>query len=382
MGDHIKDISFSPGLDGVAACKSKVGFIDGTKGILEYRGYAIEELAEHSTFEETAYLLLHGKLPQKQDLATFSEKLKKHRSLPTMIEGVLKSLSKEGHPMDALQVCIASMGHLYPFPEDSTPLLNEEVGIQLIGVLPTVIAAFHRLRTSQEIIQPDATLSHAGNFLYMITGKKPSDHDARIMDVCLILHAEHGLNASTFTTRVIGSTLAAPFSAICGATGALTGSLHGGANEAVVRMLQEIGSVENVRNYVMDKISKKQKIMGMGHRVYKTKDPRANILQKLARQLFKDGNNEKLLQIAEELEKVCLEILAPKGIFPNVDFYSGLVYRKMGIKADLHTCVFAAARVAGWMAHWTEQREDNRIFRPSQIYEGNHDQAYLPIDKR
>ncbi len=372
-----------PGLEGVPVCQSSVGFIDGIVGILEYRGIRIEELAKHSTFEETAYLLLKGKLPTADELNQFDWDLRRHRRAKFQVIDILKCLPEDGHPMDALHTCVAAQGMFYP----SKDVLNAEhmwhAVLRLIAKAPTIIAAYHRIRSGKEPILPDDNLNHAANFLYMLRGEKPSERDARMLDICFILHAEHTLNASTFSARVTGSTLADPYSVVCSAIGTLTGPLHGGANEAVIAMLHQIGSVDRVRPWLEDKIQKKEKIMGLGHRVYKTKDPRAIILQKLAHELFADkGASNQDFAIAEELEKVALEKLSSKGIYPNVDFYSGLVYYNLGIPDDLYIGLFGISRLAGWLAHWLEQLEDNRLYRPTQVYTGSHEAPYIPIDRR
>jgi citrate synthase len=248
--------------------------------------------------------------------------------------------------------------------------------------LPTMVATFHQMRLGNDPVPPRDDLNHAANFLWMLTGREPDPRAARIFDVCLMLHAEHTVNASTFTAMVTASTLADPYTVITAAAGTLSGPLHGGANEEVVAMLREIGTVERVRPYIEQKLARKEKVMGFGHRVYKVKDPRATILQRLAEELFERFGHSRLYDIAVEVERVCTELLGEKGIYPNVDFYSGIVYEKLGIQADLFTPVFAISRVAGWLAHWHEQLADNRIFRPTQVYTGAHNVEYTPVSLR
>ncbi|HLG20532.1 MAG TPA: citrate synthase [Bdellovibrionota bacterium] len=377
-----KEDLFSPGLEGIPACHSKVCFIDGTAGILEYRDVRIEELAEHSTFEETSYLLLKGKFPKADEMNQFDWDLRRHRRLKFKLADIIKCLPEDGHPMGALQTAIAALGVFHPMKNVADPEENYHAMLRLIAKIPTIIATYHRVRNNLEPMIPKDELNHAANFLYMLTGQEPRERDAKMMDICLILHAEHGLNASTFSGRVTGSTLADPFAVIAAAIGTLSGPLHGGANEEVIDMFRQIGSADRVRPYIEERIAKKEKIMGLGHRVYKTKDPRAIILQKLARQLFADKQDDPLMAVAEEVEKVALEKLSAKGIYPNVDFYSGIVYNQLAIPGDLNTCLFAMARISGWLAHWLEQLDGNRLYRPTQIYEGSHQKPYPPIDQR
>ncbi|MFN9174626.1 MAG: citrate/2-methylcitrate synthase, partial [Synechocystis sp.] len=255
--------------------------------------------------------------------------------------------------------------------------------VRLLAKIPTMVAAFHMIREGNDPIQPNDNLDYGSNFLYMLTEKEPDPLAANIFDVCLTLHAEHTMNASTFSARVTASTLTDPYAVVASAVGTLAGPLHGGANEEVLSMLEEIGSVENVRPFVEKCLAKKQKIMGFGHRVYKVKDPRAIILQNLAEQLFEKMGHDEYYDVAVELERVVEECMGKeKGIYPNVDFYSGLVYRKLGIPADLFTPLFAIARVAGWLAHWKEQLSVNKIYRPTQIYIGDHDLSYVPMTER
>ncbi|MBI3072270.1 MAG: citrate synthase [Deltaproteobacteria bacterium] len=370
-----------PGLSGVPVAESKICFIDGERGVLEYRGFPIEVLAEKSTYEETSFLLLKGRLPTRPELEAHVTDLTHHRRLKYRIVDLIKCLPDSGHPMGALQAAVAAMGMFYPVHDVHDAKTNALHAIRLVAKLPTIVAAYHRLRNGDEAIVPRDDLSHAANFVYMLTEKEPEPHVARVMDVALLLHAEHSFNASTFASRVTGSTLADPYSVITSAIGALRGPLHGGANEEVVGFLRELGSVDNVRPRLAAMIRTKQRIMGFGHRIYKVKDPRANILQALARRLC-ETHRSRLYDIAVETETVVREQLSAKGIYPNVDFYSGIVYEMMGIPTDLFTPLFAIARVSGWLAHWFEQLEANRIFRPDQEYKGSHNLSYTPIERR
>ena len=373
---------YRPGLENIPAAQSSISYVDGQKGILEYRGIRIEELALKSTFLETAYLLIWGELPTKEELESFETDIRYRRRIKYRIRDMMKCFPETGHPMDALQASAAALGLFYSKRALDDPAYIREAAVRLLAKIPTMVAAFKQMRKGNDPVQPNDELDYAANFLYMLNERKPDPLASRIFDVCLMLHAEHTMNASTFSARVTASTLTDPYAVVASAVGTLAGPLHGGANEEVITMLEEIGSVENVRPYVEDCVQRKAKIMGFGHRVYKVKDPRATILQNLAEQLFEKFGHDKYYDIAIELEHVVEEKLSHKGIYANVDFYSGLVYRKLGIPTDLFTPLFAISRVAGWLAHWKEQLEANRIFRPSQIYTGTHEIAYIPIDQR
>ncbi|OGQ17194.1 MAG: hypothetical protein A3B70_07280 [Deltaproteobacteria bacterium RIFCSPHIGHO2_02_FULL_40_11] len=371
-------VEYAKGLQGVIAGESKIGFIDGEKGILAYLGYPIQTLAEHSTYEETAYLLLYGKLPSKKQLNEFDQKLKEARSLPKAVLDMMNLMPQTTHPMENLQTMVSALGSF----SKNVSLLDRS--IQLIAQFPVIIANRRRSRFKEKHISPDATLSHAANFLYMLTGKKPSPQTARMFDVCLILHAEHSFNASTFTGRVVASTLAPLHACISAAVGSLYGPLHGGANEKVLHAVQEIGDPKNARKWVMDKFSNKEKIMGMGHRVYKVKDPRAYILEDMLKKLSAEKKDTKIYDTLKEVENVVRNEMQKQGksIWPNVDFFSGALYTLMNIPDELFTPVFAISRVSGWCAHIIEQLEDNRIYRPKCQYIGERQSTYVPISKR
>ena len=376
---------FSPGLAGVPAAKSKISFVDGEAGLLEYRGIRIEELAMHSSFLETMYLLLYDRLPTKAELDRFSSDVVHHRRIKYRITDLIKCLPEHGHPMDVLQAAVAALGMFYPAKNVLDPEVQYWSTVRLIAKVPTIIAAYYRLRRGNDQIQPRDDLDHASNFLYMLTEKVPNPVITKALDTCLILHAEHTMNASTFSGMVTASTLADPYTVVSSAIGTLKGPLHGGAAQEVAEMLETIGSPENVRPCLEQKLAAKEKLMGFGHRIYKVKDPRATILQGLARQLFarlgRHGRSP-LYELAEEVERVGEELLRAKGVHANVDFYSGVLYKTMGLDADFFPTIFAMARVAGWLAHWLEQIHDNRLFRPDQIYEGAHGRAYVPVDRR
>ncbi len=379
-----REMEVVPGLEGIPAAESAISFIDGQKGILEYRGIPIGELVEKSNFLEVAYLLIFGKLPTRQQYESFRHDITFHTRLKLKILRMMEYLPENGPPMEYLQAVTSVMGMYYP----ARNTLDEEVRywsiVRLIAKMPTIVAASHRLRHGDAPINPDNSLSFAANFYYMLFERRPSPFIEKLLDVILILHADHTMNASTFSARVVGSTLADPYTVVSSAIGSLSGPLHGGANEKVIEMIEEIGTKERVRPYIEEKLRKKERIMGVGHRIYKTKDPRAIILQRYAHELYdhSGAHNKELLEIAEEIEKVVEEKLAHKKIYPNVDFYSGVVFRGMGIPSELFTPIFAMGRVVGWLAHWLEQLRTNRIYRPEQKYIGLRNQHYVPMEKR
>jgi citrate synthase len=380
----MSQLEFRPGLADVPCAESAVSYIDGKRARLEYRGIAVETLARESSFEETAWLLLRGELPTQRQLAEFDDQLRHHRRIKYKLEDLLKCLPETGHPMDALQAGVAAMGMFYPSRDVSNVRSNWDSVVRLIAKLPTIVAAFHRLRGGDHPISPRDDLGHAANFYWMLFEREPSPAQAKVLDGCLILHAEHTMNASTFSARVTGSTLANPYTVISSAIGTLTGPLHGGANEEVLEMLEQIGTLENVGPWLEKKraADPKYKVMGMGHRVYKVKDPRATVLQELAENVFAETSRPREYELALELERIAAGIYGPKGIYPNVDYFSGIVYKSLGIPTDLFTPIFAIARVAGWLAHWLEQLKNNRIFRPEQIFVGKNDLPYVPLEKR
>jgi len=373
---------FMPGLAGVPAAKSAVSDVDGRRGVLEYRGIRVEDLCEQSSFLETSFLLLYGRLPSKPQLERFTADITHHRRIKYRIVELLKCLPEGGHPMDALQAAVAALGMFYPGRNVKDPENNYWSAVRLIAKLPTIVAAYARLRRGDDQIPPTDDLGFSENFLYMLSETIPPKILSETMDISLILHAEHTMNASTFAGLVTASTLADPYTVVASSIGALKGPLHGGANEEVVQMLREIGTPARARAYLESKLKKKEKIMGFGHRVYKVKDPRATILQSLCERLFKELGSSPLYEIAAEVERAGAELLGEKGIYPNVDFYSGIIYDKMGIEIDFFTPIFAIARVSGWLAHWLEQLKENKLYRPDQIYAGEHNRPYVPIEER
>jgi len=380
------------GLAGVPATQSSISSIDGDKGILAYRGYPIDILAAHSHYEETALLLLDGKLPSAQALNTFDAGLRAQRALKPDVITLMRGLPQNGHPMHMLQCIVASLDMFYP-DEISQPTSARAyadpdyvrtMSIKIIARMPLLVAYWERLRRGEKLIEPRADLGFAANFLYMLTGNEPEPFMAQLMDACLILHAEHTINASTFAAMVTGSTLAHPYSVISAAIGALSGPLHGGANQRVLEMLDDIGSPEKVKDWLDKKLAAKEIIWGMGHREYNVKDPRAVVLHGLIEKLaqYRGGKVSRYYEIARTVEEVAKDRLAAKGVYPNVDFYSGILYAELGIPADQFTVLFAVARSAGWLAHWSEQIADNRIFRPTQVYTGEALREYIPLAKR
>ncbi len=422
--------TIGPGLEGAYACESKVGYVNGAKGWLVYRGYDIFDLCAYSTYEEVCYLLLHGNLPNASQLNDFKQKLISYRLLnktlrilmgfPVEIMSAMSALrlgtnmmrqeftrvdeeayrpttfDAIGSDEDSIPMETVAKGELHAIYEFKHPRPSKEaidrlddiIGLEacyhLISGVVTITAAIARIRQGRMPIEPDPQLGHAANLLYMMTGRRPSPVEERIMDIALILHADHGMNASTFATLVTASTLSDMYFSVGSGIAALSGPLHGGANEEVVKQLAEIGSVRNVNPWVEKKLAAKAKISGFGHRVYKAYDPRARVLGGLARFLV-EGNRklERVFAIAEELEKeVTARLSIDKKIFPNVDFFSGIVYSSMGIAPDMFTAIFAVSRVAGWTARALEYLENNRIFRPRAMYVGEFYKQFTPIDRR
>ena len=375
-------IELRPGLDGVPATQSSICDIDGEQGLLTYRGYPMQDLAANSSFLETAFLLIWGELPSREQLINFEQAVQMHRRVSFRVRDMMKCFPASGHPMDALQSSAASLGLFYSRRAIDDPQYIYDAVARLIAKIPTMVAAFQLIRKGQDPIQPRDDLAYSANFLYMLTEREPDPLAARIFDRCLMLHAEHSLNASTFSARVTASTLTDPYAVVASAVGTLAGPLHGGANEDVLAMLEEVGSPDNAGAFLDEAIAAKRKVMGFGHREYKVKDPRAVILQALVEEMFDRFGHDDLYDVARAIEREAESRLGPKGIYPNVDFYSGLVYRKLGIPRDLFTPVFAIARVAGWLAHWREQLGANRIFRPSQIYSGSQPRSWAPMEQR
>ena len=367
------------GLKGIIAADTKICDVDGDEGKLVYRGYNIHDLAKKSSFEETAYLLFKGELPNSQELSEFNKVLVHHREIEPQILTFLKSLPQHTPPMAALRSAISMSGVYDPTAEDDSPEANFEKSIRLTAEMTTIVAAIRRIQEGLEPVSPRQDLSHAANFMYMLNDKVPSVDAEKAMDLILFLHAEHALNASTFAARVIAATLSDIYSSVTGAIGALKGSLHGGANTEVLKTLQEIGKVDNVVPYVEAVRSKKGKFMGFGHAVYKVEDPRAVHLKDLSRRLGIETGDTKLYDISLAMEQAVKASIHKNC---NVDFYSASLQYYMGIPGDMFTCVFAASRIVGWCAHILEQLSDNKIIRPSSNYIGPAERPYLNMDQR
>ncbi|HXE52412.1 MAG TPA: citrate/2-methylcitrate synthase [Tepidisphaeraceae bacterium] len=374
------------GLEGVVAVQSSICFIDGEAGRLVYRGYEIGDLVEHATFEEVAHLLWDGELPNRKQLESLRADLGAGAPLSPHVHSLLKDLPRQTQPMDALRTAISAAAATDPDLENNDRAADRRKAIRIAAQLPTIVAAFHRLRNGQQPIAPDASLPLAANFLYMLNGKRPHETLSRVLDAALVLHAEHGMNASTFAARVTSATLADIHAAITSACAALKGPLHGGANQDVMHLLLSCGDAEAAERKVRDMLANHQKVPGFGHRVYRTFDPRAHFLRKMSKQLGEAAGNTKWYEMSERLIPIMKDSPnadgKPKNLNPNVDFFSASTYYTMGIPIDLFTPLFAIARVAGWTAHVMEQHENNRIIRPTDDYTGPFGKKVKPIDQR
>ena len=367
------------GLEGVVAAETQLCDLDGINGRLAYRGYEIGDLARQATFEEVAYLLWHGALPARADLQRFQADLVRARPIPDSLGAAYRLFPKGVDPMRALQASAAMLGMTDPDTADNSREANLRKALRLTAQFATAICAHHRIRSGKEPVAPATDLSHAANFLYMLTGERPSAVNTKAFDASLTLYAEHELNASTFTTRVIAATLSDMHSAVAGGVGALKGTLHGGAGEAVMRTLIEIGEVAAVDGFVERALATKRRLMGFGHRVYKAGDPRAAILRGMAEQACRQSREPKWYDIAVRLHE---KVHAAKTLIPNVDFYSAPLFYSLGIPIDLFTPVIAAGRIAGWTANLIEQYDDNRLIRPRADYVGPKNQPWVPVEKR
>ena len=369
------------GLEGIVATTSSICWIDGDAGVLAYRGIDIHKLAEQSNFEETTYLLWNGRLPKAAELDAFRKELAKARVLDPKIVEMLRTFPKDVTPMEVLRTAVSALSCYDPDEQDNSHAANIRKSFRLTSQIAMLVAIYDRIRKGKPLVDADPSLSHAGNFLWMLNGEKPSETATRTMDVALILHADHELNASTFAARVIAATLSDIHSAITGAIGALKGPLHGGANEAVMRMLFAIDkNGEDAVEHVKAMLAAKKKISGFGHRVYHTEDPRATHLRRMSEALGKSANNTKWFDMSRAIEKY---INAEKKLNANVDFYSASTYTTLGIDIDLFTPIFAVSRISGWAAHVIEQHDDNRLIRPRADYIGaEYPAEYTPIEKR
>ncbi len=382
------------GLRGVTVADTKISYIDGEEGVLIYRGYRLEDLAGKSSFIEVAYLLLHGILPNQKELQSFAQQIVESRKMPENIFDILSLFPHTAHPMDVLQACVPMLAMIDPELKEETREANVRKAIRLIARMPVVVAAWHRIRQGLEPLPVKDHLPHAANFLWQLQGKEPDEEIAHDLDVCLLLHADHTFNASTFACREVTSTLAHMYAAVTAGLGALSGSLHGGANAEVMKMLLEFDPRADVATWVKERLDRKEKIMGMGHAVYKTTDPRGPFLKDMGLRLSKKTGQEKLYELSRSIEKHAGEEFAKRGlttIKPNVDFFSALVYHLIGIPVDLMTPIFAVARIPGWCAHiieekFAEAQEKPALYRPAAEYVGHYcgmmGCKYEPMEKR
>jgi citrate synthase len=367
------------GLREIVAAQTRLSDIDGQAGRLWYVGYDINELAGRTSYEEVVHLLHELRLPTQTELDTLTDFMVEEREVSKFLQDLMPTLAQQTSPMSMLRTSVSAASAYDPDGWDDSVEADRRKALRLIAKTPTLLAMYHRMRTGQEIVPPNTKLPHAANFLHMLLGLEPSQEDAEVIDTTFVLYADHTMNASTFTARIVASTLADMFSAITAAIAALKGPLHGGANEESMKMLEEVGSPDRAEAYVRDRLERHQKVMGFGHAVYKTMDPRAVVLKRLSKETGERHGDTSWYEISEAIERTVAE---QKGLFPNVDFYAASVYHTLGIPTDLMTPIFAVARMAGWTAHVREQYADNRIIRPGSEYVGPVDQTWVPIDER
>jgi citrate synthase len=367
------------GLRGVLAASSSISDVNGEKGELIYQGYNIHDLAKHSTFEEVIFLLWNKRLPNAAELSELQQSLRKAYGLPAEIIALMKQFPRDADPIDVLRTTVSALEFYDHTARDLSREASVKTAIRLTAQFPTIVAASDRIRRGLEPVPPHSSLNIAANFLYMLKGEAPPEREARIFDVCLILHADHELNASTFTARVVAGTLADMYAAVTAAIGALSGPLHGGANTNVMKTLLEIGAVEKVEAFIKKALADKRKIMGFGHAVYKTEDPRATHLRQFSKEMGEAAGDSKWYEMSRKVEEV---MMSEKGLYPNVDFFSASTYYMMGIPLDLYTPIFAVSRISGWTGHILEQYADNKLIRPRAEYVGPRNLAYMPIDRR
>ncbi len=379
MSTGTETTAAAAGLRGVVAAQSSIGDVNGEQGILIYQGYDIHDLAENSTFEEVIYLLWHGRLPKQDELAAHTAQLRANYGVPAEIIALMKSFPSDADPMDVLRTSVSALDFYDKDGHGTDRERAERAAVKLTGQIGGIAAAWERIRTGKEVVAPDNNLSIAENFLYMLRGEKPDAEEARMFDIGLILHADHELNASTFTTRVVAGTLAGMYGAVTAGIAALAGPLHGGANTNVMKMLIAIDDPAKIDAWVEDALAQKKKIMGIGHAVYKTEDPRATWLRKFSKKMAEKTGITKWFEMSQRIEQIMLE---QKGMYPNVDFYSASTYYLMGIPLDLYTPIFAVSRISGWTGHILEQYADNKLIRPRAEYIGKRDQKYVPIGER
>lgn len=379
MSTGTETTAATEGLRGVVAAQSAIGDVNGIEGKLIYQGYDIHDLAENSTFEEVIYLLWNGKLPTQAELDAHVEHLRQNYEAPAEVIGLMKQYPKDADPMDVLRTAVSSLDLYDPAGQGTDRESAVGAAVRITGQIGTIAAAWDRIRNGKEVVTPDKSLSIAENFLYMLRGEKPDAEEARMFDIALILHADHELNASTFTTRVVAGTLADMYGAVTAGIAALAGPLHGGANTNVMKMLIEIDDPAKIDAWVDDALASKKKIMGIGHAVYKTEDPRATWLRKFSKQMADKTGTSKWYEMSQRIEQLMLE---KKGMYPNVDFYSASTYYLMGIALDMYTPIFAVSRISGWTGHILEQYGNNKLIRPRAEYIGARDLKYVAIAER
>jgi len=367
------------GLEGVVAAETSISYVDGIHGRLYYQGYDIHDIAENISFVECVYLLWNKKLPVAAELNAMRKSVVAEMKLPHPVLDLLKQSPANAHPMAVLRTAVSQLACLDPDADDISQEANTRKAIRLTGQIPAIIAHLHRLRNGLPLLSPEPNMTVSSNFLYMLTGRLPDELERKAIDVLMVLHADHGLNASTFAARVISSTLSDMHSAITGAIGALKGPLHGGANEKVMGMLHEINHIDRIQEYIEGMLENKKRIMGFGHRVYRTEDPRAKHLRKYSELLCEKTSQKHLFEMSHRIEKIVFE---QKGIYPNVDFYSAMVQHALGIPEAYFTTIFVASRTPGWLAHIIEQYSDNRLIRPTSKYTGEMGIPFIPLEKR
>jgi len=368
------------GLEGVVAAETDISFVDGVHGDLYYKGYNIHEIADHTTsYVEVVYLLLNGDLPTRQELKKFRRKIVSEMRVPTQVIKMMEIMPPSSHPMDVLRASVSALSFFDTDAKDNSPEASRRKGIRIIAQIPTLVASLYRIRKHKMILSPDPGLNMAENILYMFHGEVPEDLHARAMDQLLLLHADHGLNASTFAARVAASTHADIHAAVTAALATLKGPLHGGANERVMKMLRKINNIDEVEEYINSMLAQGQRVMGFGHRVYIKEDPRARHLRKMSEELCRQSENKNLYKISHKIEGIVLEA---KGIYPNVDFYSATVQNAIGIPSDFYTAIFAASRISGWVAHVLDQYDNNRLIRPTSKYTGEYNRHFVPVKER
>ncbi len=374
-----KEQAVARGLEDVIAAETRISHVDGVNGDLYYSGYNIHDLAERASYEEVIHLLWYGELPNRSQLNSLRSRRVTEMRLPSQVIKMIELTPPSSHPMGVLRTAVSALAMFDPDVEDNSPEANERKAIRLTAQIPTIIADLHRVRTHQSVLSPDPHMGLAANFLYMLRGTMPDQEEGKAMDLCMVLHADHGMNASTFAARVTASTQADMHSAITSAIGTLKGPLHGGANQRVMEMINQIDNVDEVQAYIEGMLANNNKVMGFGHRIYKTEDPRATHLRKVSEALCKRTNQPHLYEISKKIEET---VYKAKGIYPNVDFYSATVQHALGIPKEFFTTVFAASRISGWTAHVLEQYADNKLIRPTSKYTGKYGKPLVPIDER